>query len=124
MTTQLITPEVTTPSVPGPSVPGPVRHRRIRNATIVASVAALIAAGSYGALETFGPDAQAPQPATAPTPNAQALTQNRDRIANLYGPNQATTRTPTAQALTQNRDNIANLYGPSQATIRTPDRSN
>ena len=123
MSPALVTPEVITPTIRGARLPGAVHHR-VRNAAIAAGVAALIAAGGYGAAEMFGPDSQAlPVPdntATVTTLNAQAVTENRDSIAKLYGPSHATIRTPNAQAVTQNRNNIANLYGLSETTTHTP----
>lgn len=51
-----------------PNVPGrnaAARRRRVRNTTVGGVIALLIAAGGYGAMKTFGPDAHAPEPAPA-----------------------------------------------------------
>ena len=114
-----------TPIAPGPSIPGPARHRPARNAAAVAAVAALIAAGGYGAVTILGTDAAPPRsvpaerssPPNVATANDRAIEANRDTIAKLYGPQSATgVRAPTAptardRAINENRDSVAKLYG-------------
>jgi hypothetical protein len=101
--------------------PHPTR-RQLRNAAIAATATVIaIAAGGYGAIQTLGPDADAPQSATRPAtagvvPKTQAMQEMRDAIAGQYGTHPATNETSRAQAMREMRDTVANLYGPATST--------
>ena len=108
MTTQLIT----------PSRPGTARHRRIRIAAAIASIAVLIATGGYIATTTIGPDAT---PRTTVTgtdvnPSAQTLGELRQSIAGQYGSRSAPNATvnPSAQVRRALRQSVAGQYGPTR----------
>jgi hypothetical protein len=114
---------------PRPSVTRPVRHRRRRNAAIVAGVAALIAAGGYGAVEFFRPDAQPPQSVPAQRSPAtvtrvQALRELDQSIAGRYGNRPAADAAvnPSDKALRELDQSIAGQYGP-QSAVTPSDKS-
>jgi hypothetical protein len=122
-----VTTTAPTPITPRQSVTGPVRHRQGRSAAIIAVVAAVIAAGGYGAVALVGSDAQPPQsvpaqrspPATVPTD--QALRELDQSIAGQYGHQSAAnaTVTPSAQALRELDKSIAGQYGHQSAANAT-----
>jgi hypothetical protein len=100
------------------------QRRRVRNLTIAAGVAALIAVGGYAATTTFGPDAYEPQPGPAngdtATATDQVLRELRESLAGQYGSSAASatgdSATPSDEAMRQLRETIINLYGPAPST--------
>ena len=111
-------PITTTPPVA--TALGGTRHRHLRTAAAITGVAALIAAGSYLATTTIGPDSI---PTAAPTgaavnPSAQALSELRESVAGQYAAPSATGAVvnPRPQALRELQRSIAGQYGTRPAT--------
>jgi hypothetical protein len=98
---------------------GHTARRPLRAAAAITGVAALIAAGSYLATTTIGPDSI---PTAAPTgaavnPSAQALSELRESVAGQYA-SQSTAGAivnPSAHALSALRASVAGQYA-SQST--------
>ena len=118
MTAQLIT-----PNPPAPIAPGPVRHRHVRNASVVAAVVALVATGGYVVTTTIGPDAAPPTRATGAdvVQSAQAMRDLRASVAGQYGSRLASgaTVTPSARVTGELRDSVAGQYGSQLASGAT-----
>ena len=100
---------------PAATAVGHTAHRPLRTAAAITGVAALIAAGSYLATTTIGPDST---PTAAPTgaavnPSAQALSELRASVAGQYGSQSATGAVvnPGAQVLREMHQSIARQYG-------------
>ena len=98
------------------------RRQVFRYGAAVVSVAALIAAGGYGATQTFGPDASEPAPAvTAPStvvaPSHRTLMELRESLAAQYGGSRPANGDaigsvePSAEQLREIRDGLALQYG-------------
>jgi ABC-type branched-subunit amino acid transport system substrate-binding protein len=98
------------------------RRQVFRHGAAVVSVAALIAAGGYGATQTFGPDAFEPAPAvttpsTVVAPSHRTLMELRESLAAQYGGSRSTSGDaigsvgPSAERLREIRDGLALQYG-------------
>jgi hypothetical protein len=105
---------------PAATAVGHTAHRPLRTAAAITGVAALIAAGSYLATTTIGPDSI---PTAAPTgaavnPSAQALRELRESVAGQYGSQSVTGAAvnPSAHALSELRASVAGQYGSQSAT--------
>ena len=105
---------------PAAAAVGHTAHRPLRTAAAITGVAALVAAGSYLATTTIGPDSI---PTAAPTgaavnPSAQALSELRESVAGQYGSQSVTGAAvnPSAHALSELRASVAGQYGSRSAT--------
>jgi len=105
---------------PAATAVGHTAHRPLRTAAAITGVAALVAAGSYLAITTIGPDSI---PTAAPTgaavnPSAQALSELRESVAGQYGSQSVTGAAvnPSAHALSELRASVAGQYGSRSAT--------